>query len=75
MKKLSKINFKDAAILSDIQMKTVFGGSGYYFDNSKFACKDKTNGTDSVFVKDGKIYYGTCCSVSGGVSHCSDFIF
>jgi natural product precursor len=82
MKKLSKINLKDAEILSDKQMKTVFGGDDEFsssvndgssdlFDGSTFACKDSSGGNGCTYVYQGHIFTGHCVWIYGQY-HCSD---
>jgi len=77
MKKLSKNSIIDATVISDKQMKTVFGGSKPNLVNLPIGCTGdpctgKKKGDPCCYQVNGSPMTGTCDSYMGEQLHCSD---
>lgn len=69
MKKLSKINFKDASLLNENEMKHVFGGSGSTSEGGTTSCSTTCgSGAESIEITGCN---GTCTSIDGVSVSCS----
>lgn len=69
MKKLSEIKIKDVSILSENEMKQVYGGSGTGGESQVTSCSTSCgSGGDSIEITD---CHGTCSAVDGVSVTCS----